>query len=142
MTALALLLLAASTDSPASGPSEFYGPIAADIQLNAMIGNGNDEMSWVWVRGRRGEEVTLTIEKLVCQNKLKKAKCVFDVRRSSLSREPKQILPELLYCKAKLEVETDGGDSYWKVIHYPPTRSSGGHSRTAMKCRASNRYRL
>lgn len=142
MTGLAFLLLAVSTDLLESGQSEYYGPITADIQLNAMIGNGNAEMSWAWVRGRRGEEVTLTIEQLVCQSKMRKAKCIFEVHRSSSSKEPKQVLPELLYCKAKLEVENDGGDYYWKVVHYPPNRSSGGHSRTAMKCRESNRYRL
>ena len=132
MIAFSLLVAASALAVPAA--KELTGPIFYDLEVNAMIGNGNDAVDWEWWYGiEKSDEVTIRIRQIDCRPRSRTIKCSFILDRSVL--RSKQMVADstiasALSCKAILEPNAGGG---WNVKHYPPKRS--GHSRTSMRCK-------
>ena len=109
-------LLAFVGATPASGTdpsqSEVYSAIWSDVELNAMIGNGNIPVSWDWALGHDADNPPkLAISKLVCHGGFTTQKCKFELTRiaNERSTNPNDARePTLLNCEARLERKTDG----------------------------------
>ncbi|NYF30505.1 MULTISPECIES: hypothetical protein [Sphingopyxis] len=136
MIAALLLLFLAEPETAPERSCEYCAAIFADVRLNAMIGNGNVEVSTEWAMGRNGDDVVIQVEDMSCPDGRKSKTCSFTLRRM-LTRNGVAVtdpaLPERLRCIAILKwVEARDGAG-WGVKHDPPRRI--GHSRTSMTCR-------
>jgi hypothetical protein len=108
-----------------------------DVFLNAMIGNGNNEVTYDWIEGAGlSNKPTIKIEGLNCQARNHDQYCRFDLVRvpSSAVAELTPALVSRLACRARLRLNDDG-EPGWTVVHLPPRHS--GHSRTTMSCRTA-----
>lgn len=128
-----LLMLIAPSDAEAEAACEYCAAIFDDVRLNAMIGNGNVEVSPEWAAGRDGDDVSIRIENLNCPEGTTRKTCSFTLRRMLMrngvgATDP--ALPERLECTAILK----WFDEDWRVEHTPPRRV--GHSTTSMKCKS------
>jgi hypothetical protein len=135
MIAAALLLIATAPDAVAAPSCEYCGAIFDDIQRNAMIGNGNIEVSLEWVEGNKGDDVSIRIEDLTCPDGRKWKRCSFALRRVLTRGGVATIdpaLPERLRCVAILKWSRFEKD--WAIEHSPPPRGAG-HSATSMTCK-------
>lgn len=102
--------------------------IWTDLQLNAMIGNGN----WLasqWYNAENGTAADLHIQDLRCIQTRSGQRCSF-----GLYRDGGEVVllgktaPDRLTCVAVLSRRGDE----WSVVHTPPRRK--GHSQTSMRC--------
>ena len=137
IAAFMLLLLSPQSEAATELPCEYCGAIFVDIQRNAMIGNGNDEVSSEWAVGREGDDVSIRIEELACPEGRKRKKCSFVLRRM-LTRNGvatvDPILSERLRCNAIFKWSDSPGEVGWGVEHLSPRRGRG-HSITSMTCK-------
>jgi hypothetical protein len=135
MLALAAILAAASAGAQMTPPDpalarRLYGAIWDDLELNAMIGNGN-RVAALWYQGQREGSAPplLHILDLRCQGRRTPRYCSFTLFReggvASFLGEP---APDRLACTARFH----RSGSVWWIVHIPPLR--GGHSQTAMRC--------
>jgi hypothetical protein len=112
---------------------QLQSAIWADLQLNAMIDNGNWS-ALLWYQAGNDTTSDLHIEKLACAKTRSGHRCTFDLNRDG---GPKMVLnepvPENLACVAVFALRSDG----WSVVHTPPRR--GGHSKTSMRCEVAQR---
>lgn len=137
MIAPFLLLLLAAPEGAAEPPCDYCGAIFDDVRLNAMIGNGNVELSSEWAIGRANDDVSIRVEELSCPEGRKRKKCTFTLHRMLTRNGVATIdpaLPERLRCTAILKWSDAPDIAGWGVEHYPPR--GGGHSRTSMTCKA------
>lgn len=126
--AASVILMAPS--EPLEG--QLQSAIWADLQLNAMIGNG----SWLaslWYNAGDGLGPDLHIRGLQCAMTSFGQRCSFDLYRDG---GPTNVLgetaPDKLACVAAFAHHSDG----WSVIHAPPR--GAGHSKTSMECKTSS----
>lgn len=128
---IALLLAAASVTftaplEPLKG--KLQSAIWADLQLNAMIGNGN-RIASLWYQGGSDTAPNLHIEDLACTKTRLGQRCSFDLYRDGGSVIVLgENAPDKLSCVASFSSNSDG----WFVVHTPP--HGAGHSVTSMKC--------
>lgn len=132
MIALALLA-SASFIAPAEPlAGELRSAIWNDLQLNAMIGNGNWIASLWYNAG--GDEPDLHILNLACRQAAVRYNCTFVLTRDGgVKTVMGETAPDRLSCRAVF-MPGDSAKS-WSVNHLPPRGS--GHSRTTMKCEAA-----
>ncbi len=107
--------------------------IWADVELNGMIGNGNQVASeWLNYWNDRSGAPNLHIVELQCHGGNRVQECRFSLLREggTISEHGKQIA-DRIYCRTKLRRTANGDD--WEVPHRPPP-PKGGHSRTTMTC--------
>jgi len=126
VTALAAVL-ATTPEEPLKG--QLYAAIWADLQMNAIIGNGNWPGS-LWYNAGSGKIADLHIRQLQCERAGDGQRCSFELHRDN---GPAVVLgesaPETLECLAAFT----RADGVWSVVHMLPRRS--GHSQTTMKCK-------
>jgi len=129
-----MILVSALTVALATTPGEplkgqLYAAIWADLELNAMIGNGNWPAS-LWYNASSGKTPDLHIRQLQCVQTDRGQRCSFELHRDN---GPAVVLgesaPETLECLASFAHDDDGGA--WSVRHTP----GHGHSRTTMTCK-------
>lgn len=124
----ALLAATALTPPPEDTARMMRAAIWHDLELNALIGNGN----WVaslWANASRAEG-DLHIQGLACRPKAREYRCAFVLFRDGGAAEAfGRDAPARLSCEATLERDGEEGLS---VKHLPPR--GGGHSRTTMRC--------
>lgn len=129
------ILLAAASLAPPQEPlaGQIRAAIWNDLQLNAMIGNGN----WIaslWYNASDGDAGApdLHILDLTCGRVRKGYRCSFSLVRDGGQRMVmNEIAPDHLDCTASFVRENEA--DRWMVRHYPPRHS--GHSRTDMRCK-------
>jgi hypothetical protein len=104
--------------------------IWADLQTNAMIGNGN-WLASLWYQAGSDTAPNLHIQHLACAKTRSGQRCSFVLHRDG---GPITILnetaPDNLACVADF-TEAKGE---WSIVHTPPRKT--GHSKTSMRCKA------
>lgn len=133
MSPLLLLASAATLLAPAEPlAGELRAAIWSDLQLNAMIGNGNWSASLWYNAGTEGSATSdLHIQNLVCRSHTQRHHCAFTLfRDGGVKTIFGETAPDQLACEATFVVPRYGGG--WSVKHSPPRRV--GHSRTTMVC--------
>jgi hypothetical protein len=131
-----LLMFVVPPDAETKAPCEYCAAIFDDVRLNAMIGNGNLEISSEWAQGRKGDDVSIRIEELSCPERRKRKKCGFTLHRVLTRNGVETVdptLPQQLRCTAILKWFDTPGETGWGVEHLPP-RHGRGHSTTSMTC--------
>lgn len=124
---LAIAPLNATADPPAG---KLRAAIWYDLQVNALIGNGN------WLASRwydAGSETTpnLHIRKLRCDGGDTAQRCSFElIRDGGTAKIMGEDAPDKLDCNAIFTRAKDG----WAVKH--KHRRRAGHSQTTMQCKA------
>ena len=133
-----LLAATALAASPAPDQDQIHAAIFRDVQLNALVGNGNALISGGWTMGYQHEATApqIQIRNLDCTDGATGARCDFVLAR--LSKPTIDIwtgkpVPLLVKCKARLAKAPDA-EGGWSVVHTAPP-AHGGHSRTTMSCR-------
>jgi hypothetical protein len=132
-----LTLVAASTSTMSA--QQAFAAIWHDVELNALIGNGNSLVSLKWYAGfDLDHRPTLKIEDLVCKERRTGQRCRFQLHRVAheLAQQEDKDQPARLNCTADFERSPED-ESGWEVVHYPPPRRKG-HSRTTMKCKVQS----
>ena len=125
-------LLAAAALAITPTPDDALAAIWADLQLNAMMGNGNWPAS-LWYNGGAENPPTpdLHIRDLACRKHAGSYRCTFTlVRDGGVVIVLGEEAPDVLTCEADLR---QGEQAAWTVEHLSPT-PRGGHSRTTMHC--------
>lgn len=130
----AFLIAASATLAPPLEPvkGQLQAAIWADLQMNAMIGNGN-WLASLWYNAGSDAGPDLHIHELQCAKNNSEQRCSFVLFRDG---GPVMALgeaaPDKLACVASFTHQRDG-DS-WSVVHMPPRRN--GHTQTTMECKA------
>jgi hypothetical protein len=102
--------------------------IWADLQLNAMIGNGN-RLASLWFNAGSDTRADLHIQDLKCAQTRSGQRCSFDLARDDGEVAVLgEAAPDRLTCVAALY----RADDDWAVVHKPPRHR--GHSQTSMQC--------
>ncbi|WP_375194826.1 hypothetical protein [Sphingobium sp.] len=133
---LAILLAAASTtfttpSEPLKG--QLQSAIWADLQLNAMIGNGN-WLASLWYQAGNDTAPDLHIQELRCGKTRTGHQCAFDLYRDGgIKVVLNKAVPDRLACVASFALLRDG----LSVFHTSPRGS--GHSKTSMRCETIER---
>lgn len=131
---MALMLLAA-TQAAQSEPlaGDLRSAIWSDLQLNAMIGNGNWIASlWYNAGADNPDSPDLHLTDLECKSSKRLYTCSFSlIRDGGVKMAFNQEAPDKLSCHAVFVPEVDGEG--WSVRHLPPS-PQGGHSQTTMTC--------
>jgi hypothetical protein len=95
-----------------------------DVQLNGMIGNGN-ELAWRWYNAGRDDAPKFHIQELTCHPGENTYRCAFVLLRDGGEAEflGKRV-SDKLNCKADFlpDPETEGA---WRVDHLPPPKGGG-----------------
>jgi hypothetical protein len=130
MFALLLTAVAAALTPPAEPlRGQLQSAIWADLQLNAMIGNGN-WLASLWYNAGSDTASDLHIRELMCSQDGSVQRCSFALHRDG---GPKEVMgeaaPEALICLADFEKTDDG----WSISHTRPHKV--GHSQTSMRCK-------
>jgi hypothetical protein len=108
---------------------QLQAAIFADLQMNAMIGNGN-WLGSLWYNAGSDAGPDLHISDLRCAMDHAGRQCSFSLLRDGgPSMALGQAAPDKLACVARFARHRDG----WSVVHTPPRRT--GHSQTTMKCK-------
>ena len=130
---LVLLLIAvAASLTPPSEPlkGQLQSAIWADLQLNAMIGNGN-WLASLWYNVGSDTASDLHIRELTCSRGGSAQRCSFQLHRDGGPKKAMgEIAPDALVCVAGF----NRTDDRWSVLHTPPHKV--GHSQTSMRCKA------
>lgn len=131
-----LTLLAAASLSPPAEPlaGRLRAAIWSDLQLNAMIGNGNWPASLWYNAGQEDVKAPdLHILDMFCGSNREGYRCSFILLRDGGVRTVfNEAAPVRLDCSAQFVRSKEPGE--WAVKHRPPRGS--GHSRTDMQCKA------
>ena len=115
--------------------------IFRDLYLNARIGNGNDEAGWTWYFGHDNDHPPeIRVSNLRCSALFGQRNCRFNLTRTAdpASTRPEEDAaePRFLRCSATFHKRREpDGRKIWRVLHFPPDATLGGHSRTSMSCR-------
>jgi hypothetical protein len=130
MFALLLTAIAASLTQPTEPlKGQLQAAIWADLQLNAMIGNGN-WLASLWYNAGSDTASDLHIRELTCSKDGSVQRCSFALHRDS---GPKEVMgetaPDALICLA----DFGKTDDEWSISHTPPHKV--GHSQTSMRCK-------
>lgn len=132
-----LTMLAAASLSPPVEPlaGHLRAAIWNDLQLNAMIGNGNWPASLWYNAGQQDVKApNLHILDLSCGSNREGYSCSFMLLRDGGVRTAfNEAAPDRLDCSAQF-VRSKEPDE-WTVKHRPPR--GPGHSRTNMQCKAA-----
>jgi len=105
-----------------------------DLQVNAMIGNGN-WLGSLWYNAGSDAEKNLHLDKLTCSGGASRKSCEFSlVRDGGPKTVMGEIAPASLSCTVTLTLS--GDDKEWAVLHTPPKKV--GHSKTSMRCRSAD----
>lgn len=133
---ITLTIMAAASLSPPEEPlaGQLRSAIWSDLQLNAMIGNGNWLASLWYNAGQEDAKAPdLHILDMSCVSNREGHRCSFTLLRDGGVRMAlNEAAPDRLNCSAQfVRWEESGG---WTVKHRPPRGS--GHSRTDMQCKA------
>ncbi|WP_303828158.1 hypothetical protein [Asticcacaulis taihuensis] len=130
------LFATASLVSPAEPlAGQLRAAIWSDLQLNAMIGNGNWLASLWYNAGEDNSEAEpLHIQNISCVSSHQGYQCAFTLLRDGGVRVIfNEVAPARLTCNAQfVKSGTDG----WEVKHLP--LHGAGHSRTTMQCTESH----
>lgn len=130
-----LALLAAASSAPPSEPiaGQLRDAIWYDLQINAMIGNGNWVGSLWYNAGREDPNAAdLHIRDLECQSGSDGYRCSFTLfRDGGVKILLGERAPDRLTCGATFVPAKDGDG--WAIKHIPPRRV--GHSQTTMTCK-------
>jgi hypothetical protein len=129
---LALMITAAVQPTGAPSIESVRSAIWADVQLNATIGNSNEEVSWDWAFGLGSRPPKLTIAGLQCRQAAAYS-CAFELLRTpneAASADDKAQARRLL-CTASFKWSPK--DHRWAVSHFPPP-AGRGHTHTSMHC--------
>lgn len=133
MFALILTAIAAFL-TPPSEPlkGQLQSAIWADLELNAMIGNGN-LLASLWYNAGSDTASDLHIRELTCSQGGSAQRCSFLLYRDSGPKTAMgETAPDALVCVAKFNRTGDR----WSVLHTPPRKV--GHSQTSMRCKTVN----
>lgn len=130
------IILTAATASLAPPPeplrTQLQSAIWVDLELNALIGNGNWSAS-LWYNAESGGSPDLHIIGLRCLQARSEQRCSFElVRNGGPVAALGEVAPDKLACVARFARTNEA----WSVIHMPPRKA--GHSRTSMRCEALN----
>jgi hypothetical protein len=130
MFALLLSAVAASLTPPTEPlKGQLQSAIWADLQLNAMIGNGN-WLASLWYNAGSDTASNLHIRELTCSQDGSVQRCSFSLHRDGGPKEVMgEIAPDALICLADFGRTEDG----WSISHTLPHRV--GHSQTSMRCK-------
>lgn len=135
MLGFSAMLAAAAAGAPMAPPnpalaSQLYAAIWDDLELNAMIGNGNWVAALWYQAGAEGSShPRLHILDLECRGRGTRRHCSFTLyREGGVSTYLGERAPDRLACTAQFH----RSHSVWGIVHIPPAR--GGHSRTMMRC--------
>jgi hypothetical protein len=133
---LMLTILAAVGLSPPEEPlaGQLRAAIWNDLQLNAMIGNGNWLASLWYNAGQEDAKAPdLHILDMSCGSNREGYRCSFTLLRDGGVRMAfNEAAPDRLNCTAQFVRQEESGG--WMVKHRSPRGS--GHSRTDMPCKA------
>ena len=125
-----LLLAATASLTPPLEPlkGQLQSAIWADLQLNAIIGNGN-WLASLWYNAGSETAPDLHVRELMCSQDGLVQRCSFVLHRDGGPKEAMgEAAPDALICSADF-VRTDDG---WAISHTPPRKV--GHSQTSMQC--------
>jgi len=105
-----------------------------DLQLNGMIGNGNEVASlWMNFWGYADDPPLLHILDLACRGSEMVQRCRFDLlREGGAIVVDGRTVPDRIRCRAMIR-RTRDGEGEWAIPHLPPN-PGGGHSRTTLRC--------
>lgn len=116
---------------------ELYSAIWADLQSNAIIGNGN-ELAARWANAGREQEKApqLHIKDLLCTDGDRRLLCRFALLRDGgVVTYLGEVAPDRLACSANFR-RADATDR-WDIPRLPPG-PNGGHSRITIECKPVN----
>ena len=136
-----LTFLAAAALTPPEEPlaGQLRAAIWYDLQLNAVIGNGN----WIaslWYNAGQNQATApdLHIQSMCCRNNNEGHRCAFTLWRDGGARMAfNEMAPDKLTCTAQF-IRSNNPDG-WKVKHWPPR--GPGHSQTDLRCEDSSASR-
>ena len=131
-TLLALWAAAPFAPPPEPLARHLMAAIWHDLQVNAMIGNGNWVASlWYNAGSEDPKAADLHIQGLACRRRTEAYLCSFVLLRDGgVTTVLGEKAPDRLTCNATFVQAKDEG---WAVKHIPPRRV--GHSQTTMKCK-------
>lgn len=133
MILLVSLIVAARLSQPAEPlAGQLRAAVWQDLQVNALIGNGN-LLASDWYNAGSDTDPDLHIRDLRCDSRNSVKQCSFRLIRDGVGGEVnRQQVPDKLACDA---IFTRGSDENgWGVKHTPLHRI--GHSQTTMHCTA------
>ena len=116
---------------------ELFAAIWADLQSNAIIGNGN-ELAALWAKAGSEQEKApqLHIEDLLCTDGDRRLRCRFGLLRDGGDATYLgKAAPDRLACFANFR-RADVNDR-WAIPRLPPG-PNGGHSRITIECKPVN----
>ena len=133
---LAMLALAppARPTEPLAG--QLRAAIWYDLQVNAMIGNGNWIASlWYNAGSEDPKAPNLHIQDLGCSSRTNGYLCSFTLFRAGgvTTTDRGEQVPDTLICNATF-IRANGEEG-WAIKHIPTRRV--GHSQTTMKCNST-----
>jgi hypothetical protein len=132
-------VLAMLAAAPLNAPSDqmagqLRSAIWYDLQVNAMIGNGN-WLASLWYNAGSENTPNLPIQNLRCDGGTNVLRCSFTLfRDGGVAKVLGEEAPDKLACDATFIRPEDG--TGWAVKHIPPKRA--GHSQTTMRCKAAS----
>ena len=130
---LAMLALAPSANPTEPLAGQLRAAIWHDLQVNALIGNGNWLASLWYNAGSEEPKATdLHFQDLACRRRKEGYLCSFTLfRDGGMTTVLGEHAPDKLTCNATfVQPKSDQG---WAVKHIPPRRV--GHSQTTMRCK-------
>jgi hypothetical protein len=128
---LLMIAAAAAALTPPFAPlkGQLQAAIWADLELNAMIGNGN-WLASLWYNAGSDAGPNLHLRELRCATDHAGQRCSFVLLRDGgPSMALGETAPDKLVCIASFAHHHDG----WSVVHTTPR--GAGHSRTTMECK-------
>ena len=130
---LAILAVAASAPPTEPVAGQLRAAIWHDLQVNAMIGNG-DWVSSLWYNAgiEDPKAADLHIQDLACRVRTDGYLCSFTLfRDGGVKAVLGERAPDELTCNATFVPAKD--DKGWTIKHVPPRRT--GHSQSTMRCK-------
>ena len=130
MFTVLVLLATAPLSAPADTPAgKLRAAIWYDLQVNALIGNGN-QLASLWYNAGSETTPNLHIRELRCDGGDTVQHCSFALlREGGATKVLGEDAPDKLACDAILTRAKNG----WAVKHTPP--HGAGHSQTTMQCK-------
>src|SRR5690349_3263103 len=133
ITLLALLAAAPSVPPPEPLARQLRAAIWHDLEVNAMIGNGNWIASlWYNAADDDPKVKDLHIQDLACRGRAGNRRCSFNLYRDGCVKMIfREEASDRLTCNATFVWAKEDGS--WSLKHIPPREA--GHSQTTMKCK-------